>query len=72
MSPVIPSSEYICECMQSYHTVVRSWDSSVCIATGYGLDGRASDFFSLHSVQSGSATHPASYPVGTGGKAAGA
>jgi hypothetical protein len=46
----------------------------VGIATGYGLDdrgvgvpspGRVKNF--LHSVQTGSGAHPASYPVGTGG-----
>jgi hypothetical protein len=51
-------------------------DSSVGIATGYGLDDRGSRVrfpagagnFSLHQrVQNGSGTHPASYPMGTGG-----
>jgi hypothetical protein len=42
------------------------------IATGYGLDGPGSisavqDFPLLHSVQTDSGTHPASYPMGTGG-----
>jgi hypothetical protein len=59
-----------------------SRDSSVGIATGYGLDAPGSipdsARFSLpHSVQTGSGIHPASYPMGTGGsfpggKAAGA
>jgi hypothetical protein len=46
-----------------------SRDSSVDIGTGYGLDGRGSipgrgkSF--LHSVQTGSEAHPASYPMGT-------
>jgi hypothetical protein len=46
-------------------------DSSVGIATGYGLDGlgsipgRGKRF--LHSVQTGSGPHPASYPMGTDG-----
>jgi hypothetical protein len=37
---------------------------------GYGLDGQGSipskgkDFFLLHSVQTGSEAHPASYPIG--------
>jgi hypothetical protein len=50
-----------------------SRDSSVGIATGYGLDGPGSTpagarYFSvLHSVHAGSEAHPASYPVGTGG-----
>jgi hypothetical protein len=67
---------------------VRSRDSSVSIALGYGLDDRASrvrftggggaGYFSLHHcVQNGSGAHPASYQMGTrgsflGGKAAGA
>jgi hypothetical protein len=59
-------------------------DSSVGIATGYGLDDRGSRVrfptgavnFSLHHrVQNGSETHPASYPTGNrvsfpGGEAA--
>jgi hypothetical protein len=63
-----------------------SRDSSVGIALGYGLDDRGSRIrfpvgagnFSLrHSVQNGSGTHPASYPVSArgsfpGGKAAAA
>jgi hypothetical protein len=41
------------------------------------IPGRASDFYLLHSVQTDSGIHPASYPMGTGGtvhggKAAGA
>jgi hypothetical protein len=63
---------------------IKSHDSSVGIATGYGLNDRGSRVrfptgagnFSLHHrVQNGSGAHPASYPVGTrdsffGGKAA--
>jgi hypothetical protein len=56
-------------------TVTRmgSRDSSVGIGTGYGLDDRGVGV----RVQTGSGTHPASYPIGTGGsfpegKAAGA
>jgi hypothetical protein len=49
-----------------------SRDSSVGIATGYGLDGPGFDFSLLHSVQTGSGAHPASYPIGTGGSFAGA
>jgi hypothetical protein len=50
-----------------------SRDSPVGIDMGYGLDGRdsipvqAKDFSLLHSVQTGSGTHPASYAMGTGG-----
>jgi hypothetical protein len=49
-------------------------NSAVGIATGYGLDGRGvgvrvpvgSIIFFFHVVQTGSGTHPASYPMGTG------
>jgi hypothetical protein len=60
-------------------------NSSVCIATGYGLDYLqvgarvpvGSRFFFLHVDQAGTEAYPASYPKGTGGsfpwgKAAGA
>jgi hypothetical protein len=56
----------------------RSRDSSVGIATGYGLDESryGQEFSLLHVVQTGSGAHP-NYPMGTGGsfpegKAAGA
>jgi hypothetical protein len=48
-------------------------DSSVGIATRYGLDGqasilgRASDFSLLNSVQTGSEAHPVSYLMCIGG-----
>jgi hypothetical protein len=60
-------------------TTYRSQDSSVDIATGYGLDdhgGREFEsqqgqkFSLLHIVQTGSGVHPTSYKMGTGGKAA--
>jgi hypothetical protein len=65
---------------------VKSHDSSVGIALGYGLDDGGSRVqfpagaanFSLHRrAQNGSGAHPSSYPMGTGGsflggKAAGA
>jgi hypothetical protein len=50
-----------------------SWDSSISVVMGCGLGdrglipGRAGDFPLLHSIQTGSGAHPASYPVGTGG-----
>jgi hypothetical protein len=53
-----------------------SRDSSVGIATGYGLDDRmigiripaeAGNFFLRHRVQTGSEAHLASYPMGAGG-----
>jgi hypothetical protein len=52
--------------------------SSGSIVSDYGLDDRAievrsptgaEDFFSSPYVQTGSEAHPASYPMGTGGKA---
>jgi hypothetical protein len=55
---------------------MKSRDSSVGIALGYGLDDRGSRVrfpagtgnFSLHyRVQNGSEAHPASYPMGTRG-----
>jgi hypothetical protein len=55
---------------------MKSHDSSVGIALGYGLDDRGSGFrflagagnFSLHHrVKNDSGTHPASYPMGTRG-----
>jgi hypothetical protein len=59
-----------------------SWDSSVGIAVGYGLEAGARfpawarDFSFLHNVQTDSEALPASYPMGTedsflGGTAAG-
>jgi hypothetical protein len=64
----------------------KSRDSSVGIATDYGLDDRiigvripvgAGNFSLRHRVQTGSGAHPVSYPMGTrgsfpGGKAAAA
>jgi hypothetical protein len=56
-----------------------STDSVVGIATSYGLhnrggwsssSGRVKN--SLHVVQTASGVHPTSYPIGIGGKAAGA
>jgi hypothetical protein len=49
------------------------------IETAYGLDDRwigvrvlvRSEFSLLHIVQTGFGAHPASYPMGTGGKVAG-
>jgi hypothetical protein len=49
----------------------RTQDSSVSIATGCGLDSQGSipsrgrDFSLLHSVQTDSGAHPASYPMDT-------
>jgi hypothetical protein len=53
--------------------ILRSRNSSVGIVMGYGLDGwdlipsRSKIFFLLHSIQTGSVDHPASYTMGTGG-----
>jgi hypothetical protein len=47
-----------------------SRDSSVSIATGYGLEfdpWQGQDFSLLCSIQTSSGAHPASYPMGTGG-----
>jgi hypothetical protein len=50
-----------------------SQDSSVGIATGYGVDGWGSIpgitrfLFLFHSLQTVSGAHPASYPMDTGG-----
>jgi hypothetical protein len=69
-----------------YILLCRSRDISVGIASGYGLDDRmigvrfpaeVGNFSLHHRVQTGSGTHPASYPMGTrgsflGNKAAGA
>jgi hypothetical protein len=50
---------------------VRSRDISIGTATSYGLDGRGSmsgrgkRFYFLHTVQTVTTLHPASYPVGT-------
>jgi hypothetical protein len=53
-----------------------SRDSSVSIETDDGLNNRmigvrfpagAGNFSLLHSVQTGSGVHPASYPMSTGG-----
>jgi hypothetical protein len=59
----------------NYDIVLRSAYSVVCIATGYGLDGRGVEvqvptgrrFSPLHVVQTGSGAHPASYPMCTAG-----
>jgi hypothetical protein len=53
----------------------RSRDSSVGIATGYGLEDRGvrvqvpvgQEFSLLHVVQTGSGVHPTSYAMGTRG-----
>jgi hypothetical protein len=53
---------YVIISLSSIHA--RSRGSAVGIAMGYGLDGRG--FPLLHSVQTVSGAHRASYPVGTG------
>jgi hypothetical protein len=50
-------------------------DNSVGIVTGWMARVRfpaGKDFSLLHIIQTGSETHPACYPLGIGGKAAGA
>jgi hypothetical protein len=58
-----------------FFMVNKNRDSSVGIATGYGMDlfpaGTRHIFF-LHIVHTGSEAHPVSYLMGTGGNAAGA
>jgi hypothetical protein len=59
----------------SLYKLLHFTGNSVTIATGYGLDGTeigvrvqvGSRFSLLHVVQTGSVTHPASYPKVTGG-----
>jgi hypothetical protein len=52
-------------------------DISVDISMGYGMDdqgsipGKARDFSLLHSVQTDSGAHPASYKIDTGGSVTG-
>jgi hypothetical protein len=43
---------------------MESRDSSVGIATGYGLNDQGVGV--LHAVQTCSGAHPVSYPMGTG------
>jgi aryl-phospho-beta-D-glucosidase BglC (GH1 family) len=68
----VPFTNVISHYLWSY----KSRDSSVRIATGYGLDARVSTVrfpagdrnFSLrHRIQIDSGAHPVSYPMGTGG-----
>jgi hypothetical protein len=47
-------------CLMVHWEYYGSWDSSVGIATDYGLDGQERDFSLLHSVEIGSGAHPAS------------
>jgi hypothetical protein len=70
----------------AFYLTLKSRDSSVGIALGYGLDDWGSmvrflagtgNFSLHHRVQNGSGAHPVSYPMGTKGsfpvgKAAGA
>jgi hypothetical protein len=72
----------ICKCSINPITnrTKGSRDSSVGIATGYGLDDQGGGSSSpgrekislLHIVQTGSGVHLTFYKMGTGGKAAGA
>jgi hypothetical protein len=82
MNSVPICTHYFCK----NHSNIKSRDSSVGTATGYGLDEGGSSFrfpagagnFSLHHrVQTGSGAQPVSYPMGAAGifpgsKAAGA
>jgi hypothetical protein len=70
----VPSSSFLISF--SFPTAFLSLFSmssyTVGLATGYRLDGRGSvpgrgtDFSILHSAHTGSGSHPASYPMGTG------
>jgi hypothetical protein len=76
---------FLSHILQGLFQCIKSRDSPVGIALGYGLDRRCSrvrfpagagDFSLHHSVQNGSGAHSASYPMGTrvsfpGGKTAG-
>jgi hypothetical protein len=59
--------------IQLYTNVILSRNNSIGIATGYSLDGQGSipgsnrDFSLFRRVQTDSGTHPAFYPMGTGG-----
>jgi hypothetical protein len=52
---------------------IRSWDISVGISTGYGLDdrdsipGKGKKFSLLYNVQAGFRVPSSSYPMHTGG-----
>jgi hypothetical protein len=48
-------------------SIYRSRGSAVDTATGYGLDNRRGRISNPVRVQTGSGTHPASYPIGTRG-----
>jgi len=55
---------------------LENWDISVCIVTrlraGWpGINSRQGQGLSLFRVQTGPVTHKSSYPMATGGKAAG-
>jgi hypothetical protein len=72
LNPRRNGTTYMLTCHILYLTTptfnyVRSRDSIVGIATGYGLDDRGLKIFSVvHVVQTGSGPHPVSCPVGTG------
>jgi hypothetical protein len=61
----------------NYFTYMKSRDSSVGVALGYGLDdrgsilGEARNFSHHHHVQNDSGAHPVSYPMGTRGSFSG-
>jgi hypothetical protein len=73
----LPKSKYNKDKSNStQYFIVKSRDSSVGIALGYGLDYRGSkvrfpagagNFPLHHRVQNGFGAHPASYPMGTRG-----
>jgi hypothetical protein len=72
-SLLLPLSEV--QIFPSVFSFLWSQDSSVSIVTPYGMDGGGNDvvflpgtrdFSLLHSVQTGSESHPAFFPIGNG------
>jgi hypothetical protein len=64
--------DYIFHYFTMLYELRKRWDNSVCIATscwaaGVRFPGWIKDFSLLHSIQSGSGVHPASYLMGTAG-----
>jgi hypothetical protein len=69
--------QYMSVAYYCYSSRLSPYGSSGSIVSDYGLDDRAievrspigADFSSSPCIQTGSGAHPASYPMGTGGKA---
>jgi hypothetical protein len=58
---------YSFTCYYSSLLTIMSWDSSVRIAMGYGLDGRGKRIFCTSQHADWLWAHPASYPMDTEG-----